>query len=183
MIIIYYAASVPEYSIKKLAIYSLGSIFTSGFLILVEGGAARRLGNPRVRAEGSDIYCTSSLVRRILYVPFVTLWLEPKIDEIGCDSELPSHGSGPNVGSVKGGRGIFPPGGRSGKKREAHRAAHPSPAKVGVIPRRLTSAGARAVAKLLGVIFVKSPLTQTEQAAETDAAGSEPTRLLLLPQE
>ena len=80
--------------------------------------------------------------------------------------------------------GGFFPGGRSGKKREAQRAAHPSTTKVGVIPRRLTSAGARAVVKLLagGVIFVKSPLTQTEQAAETDA-GSEPTRLLLLPQE
>ena len=70
--------------------------------------------------------------------------------------------------------GGFFPGGRSGKKREAQRAAHPSPTRVGVIPRRLTSAGARAVAKLLagGVIFVKSPLTQTEQAAETDTGGA-----------
>ena len=98
------------------------------------------MGNSRVRAEGSDINCTSSyVVYWKSYRPFVTLLWVPKIDEIGCDTELPSQGIGPNVGSGTGGGG-FSPGGRSGKKREAHRAAHPSPTKVGVIPSRLTSA-------------------------------------------
>ena len=82
------------------------------------------------------------------------------------------------------GEGDFSPG--EGVERRGKRNGPPIPLllRLGLYPVDSPPQGARAVAKLLagGVIFVKSPLTQTEQAAETDA-GSEPTRLLLLPQE